>query len=97
MSRLQVGGLALVIGFEESDRNLGKVVQCFEYLGKVVFDDDSVWYDCWAVTGENLVDADMRESKFLYTRAKFLLPIGDNKTQEKMMKENESKNTEENV
>lgn len=45
MSRLQVGGFALVIN-STSGLNLGKVVELINHYNVVEFDDGSVWENC---------------------------------------------------
>ena len=89
MSRLQAGGLSLVIGYETSTRNIYKTVICEQYLGIVEFDDGSKWEDCWMVSGENLVDSAYCSIDFCYTRAAFLMPINENKTRDELAKEKE--------
>lgn len=87
MSRLQVGGLALIVGYETSTRNLYKTVRLEEYLGFVKFDDDSTWDDCWIISGDGLVASYFTATEALYTRAKWLKPLGDKQTQDELSKE----------
>lgn len=77
MSRLQKGGLALIIGCSISTRNLGKVVTLDRYIGEATFNDGDKWNDCWVVSGDDLLDADMNIQKRLYSKASWLMPLGD--------------------
>lgn len=91
MSRLQVGGLALVIN-STSGLNLGKVVELMSHYNIVEFDDGSVWENCWVVTGDDIVGADGLPKPYVYSKAEWLMPLGDKKTQDELVKEKELKN-----
>lgn len=78
-SRLQVGGLALVVGHSTITRNLGKVVRLERYIGEATFNNGDKWNDCWAVTGDDLLDADLNIKRMLYSKASWLMPLGDEK------------------
>lgn len=80
MSRLQVGGLALVIDSKHKD-NIGRVVKLVSFLGK----RESPWdmgcsYDYWETK------YDHRKGTF-NTPSHLLLPLGDKQTQDQFKKE----------
>ena len=79
MSRLQVGGLALVIG---SVTNCGKVVQLKRYIGDFKGRDN-----CWHVTGDNLLDIGFNRVGQAAVPESWLLPLGDKQTQDQFKKE----------
>lgn len=84
MSRLQVGGLALVIDAQNRD-NVGKIVRLIEYYGCYAWLDDG-----WFVEisdGKNIFD-EFRKDGVL--SAKNLMPLGDDYTQELLKKESVS-------
>ena len=84
MSRLQVGGLALVIGFDYEDDFLGKIVTLKEYrgfglygspVGMILSSDDWIVFDgC---------------SDDVCISSKNLMPLGDKQTQNELAKEKE--------
>ncbi|MEG1856409.1 MAG: hypothetical protein RR231_13030 [Acinetobacter sp.] len=92
-SRLQVGGLALVVNskFEE---NIGKVVRLVEYLDSRKSPFDNETRDYWRVEhsepaiGRNVFGF---ESKSLFTNIppQNLMPLGDQQTQDELRKEQE--------
>ena len=91
MSRLQVGGLALVIN-STSGLNLGKVVELIVHYNVVGFDDGSVWKNCWVVTGDDILGTDGLPKPYVYFKAEWLMPLGDKKTQDEFVKEKELEN-----
>lgn len=86
-NRLQVGCLALVIGFDYEDDFLGKVVVLKEYrtagaynsANGIVFSSDD-----WIVSDGCSDD--------VCISAKYLMPLGDKQTQDELAKEREIEN-----
>ena len=87
MSRLQVGGLALIIGFTKCDRNLGKTVRLDEYKGELKFDTGEVVSDLWQVSGADLIWAGGSKQDYCYVQSKNLMPLGDKQAQDELSKE----------
>ena len=87
MNRLQVGGLALIVGFTLCDRNLGKTVKLDAYKGELHFDDGSTVEDIWQVSGDDLIWADGRPQDYCFVQSKYLIPLGDKQTQDQFKKE----------
>lgn len=87
MSRLQVSGLALIVGFVRCDRNLGKTVRLLSYEGTLYFDDNTYVSDLWKVTADDLIWKDGRPQDFCYVQSLHLQPIGDKQTQDELQKE----------
>ena len=84
MSRLQVGGLALVIGFDYKDDFLGKVVTLKEYRGFGFYGSPNgmvLSSDDWIVSDGCGGD--------VCISAKNLMPLGDKQTQDELAKEKE--------
>lgn len=90
MSRLQVGGLALIINDAEIE-NIGKTVKLIAYRGSDIRGRFSmaIIHECWEVncadglyipTGELV-----RQNCF--TSSKNLMPLGDKQTQDELAKE----------
>lgn len=90
MSRLQVGGLALIVGHTICDRNLGKTVKLDAYKGYLNFDDGSTIDDLWQVSSDDLVWKNGEKQDYCFVQSKNLLPLGDKKTQDEL--KNEVKN-----
>ena len=82
MSRLQVGGFALVIN-ATLDKLIGKVVQITSHDGPSVSPHDGNTYDYW---GTKMHDCE----KIYYNAAKNLMPLGDKQTQDEFKKELDS-------
>ena len=85
MSRLQVGGLALVIKGTTSDVNVGKTVQLLGYHG-----DELEYKDLWKTTTGDLVFSTPNKKSplgFALIPADRLLPLGDKQTQDQFKKE----------
>lgn len=91
MSRLQVGGLALIVGFDNSPHNLGVAVELVEFMPFAYFDDGEVKTNAWAVRSKYLVGRDgfTPYHEMIY-RQEHLQPLGDKQTQDELMKEKES-------
>ena len=92
MSRLQVGGLALIINDTELE-NIGKVVRLVAFQGNKMRGkfSMSIVYDGWNVSCENglmFPDGILRNSIGLIS-SKNLMPLGDKQAQDEIMKEKE--------
>ena len=90
MSRLQVGGLALIIGSEKLDHNIGKIVNLVEHHECVEFDDGDKWFDCWIINDSDLLDMDGNPIDWLVSKSIWLIPLDDNKTKDDFKKELET-------
>lgn len=86
MSRLQVGGLALVLDHKEK-RNIGKVVKLISFIGKFRTHTYGFADDYWEIEREDWVIFRMGNTGRLCHRAKYLLPLGDKQTQDEFKKE----------
>jgi hypothetical protein len=82
MNNLQVGQLALVVGFDTTPHNVGKIVSLVEHRNHVRFDDGEVWFDIWIVEGDDLVTLDGIPANQLIARARFLKPLDDKQKQD---------------
>lgn len=85
MSRLQVGGLALIIKGANSDRNVGKVVELTSYLGDHKSITDA-WF-CYCEDGFFMDDGSVENEGAIESHR--LIPIGDKQTQDQFIKEQE--------
>lgn len=81
MSRLQVGGLALVINADNKN-NIGKVVSLIGYVGCYAWIDDG-----WEVGIENGINILGERTSRGVLSAKNLMPLGDKQTQDELSKE----------
>lgn len=90
MSRLQVGGLALIINDTELE-NVGKTVKLIQYRGESVrgMFSMSIINDCWEVyCDDGLMFPDGSIHKMNgFTSARNLMPLGDQQTQDEFRKE----------
>lgn len=86
MSRLQVGGLALVIN-AENESNIGKVVSLIGYVGCYAWLDDG-----WEVAIDNGINVLGERVGRGVLSAKNLMPLGDKQTQDELAKEKENEN-----
>lgn len=87
MSRLQVGGLALVVGFDHEDDFLGKVVRLEEYRPSGIYGCPSgvvLSIDDWIVSDDS--------GEVVCISSKHLVPLGDKQTQDELAKEKEIEN-----
>lgn len=81
MSRLQVGGLALII--KGNELNIGKTVELTKFLGEFkglsnawfVFCEDGLMVENYGFISEGAIESDR------------LLPLGDKQTQDELAKE----------
>lgn len=85
-NRLQVGGLALVVGFTTYDQNVGKIVRLIEFSSNQLFDDGQI-LDVWKCVGEDLTWPDGMPLDYGYFEPKNLMPLGDKQTQDELAKE----------
>lgn len=92
MSRLQVGGLALIVGYEYNTMNLGKVVRLHKHVGAIhgmspygVSSTDNAWL----VYSDDLVDFNGKKIRKILVESKHLMPLGDKQTQDELAKEKE--------
>ena len=86
MSRLQVGGLALIIHSQHIE-NIGRVVKLDFYQGCVPNDEHS---DYWRVLAKELTVISHGitfESDYSFHPAKYLIPLGDKQTQDQFKKD----------
>ena len=88
-SRLQVGGLALLINSIRIPANIGQTVRLCQYLGTQEFTDGTVLDNVWVIESDDLVDLIGNKSPYLYCESKNLMPLGDQKTQDELRKEQE--------
>ena len=86
MSRLLVGGLALVVGMTQNPNNIGKTVRLIEYFENQMFDDGSV-FNVWKCVGSDLTWPDGMPLDYGYFEPKNLMPLGDKQTQDEFKKE----------
>lgn len=88
MSRLKVGGLALVIKGATSDKNVGKVVELTSYLGdhKSIAD---AWF-CYCEDGFLMDDNSVKNEGAV--EAHRLIHLGDKKTQDELLRESKLEN-----
>ena len=91
MSRLQVGGLALIVGYDNSPHNLGITVELIEFVPVAYFDDGEIKTNSWAVYSEDLVGRDgVTPCHDMIYRQEHLQPLGDKQTQDELAKELEN-------
>lgn len=96
MSRLQVGGLALVIG-SKYEENVGRVVRLIEYRGLLKSPFDGKEYDYWKVKydspvlGKNRLGLELN-GEIIHTASKNLMPLGDKQTQDELLRESKLDN-----
>ena len=81
MSRLQVGGLALIINAENKN-NIGRVVSLIRYVGCCAWIDDG-----WEVGIDNGINILGERTSRGVLSAKNLMPLGDKQTQDELRKE----------
>ena len=84
-SRLQVGGLALIIKGATSDKNVGKVVELTSYLGDHKSITDA-WF-CYCEDGFLMDDDSVKNEGAVESHR--LIPMGDQQTQDELRKEQE--------
>lgn len=88
MKRLQVGGLALIIGYDNSPHNLGVTVELIEFMPVVYFEDGEIKTNAWTVYSKDLLGRDgAKPCHEMVYRQEHLQPIGDDYTQEILKKE----------
>ncbi len=87
MSRLQVGGLALIIKGRIDDRNVGKAVKLIEFVENYCGIGPA-----WQVMCEDGLDMNGYIAKYAFTERHRLIPLGDKQTQDELAKEKEIEN-----
>jgi len=93
MSRLQVGGLALIVGYDYSPHNLGVVVELLEFMPVAYFSDGEIKTNCWKVAGDDLIFRDgVTKADWMVYRQEHLQPLGDKQTQDEIAKEKDLEN-----
>lgn len=85
MSRLQVGGLALVLN-SQFNENIGKVVKLVRHAGILESEMYGV-VDFWVVNGE--LKGTVLDNADGVVPTKYLMPLGDKQTQDELAKEKE--------
>ncbi len=93
MSRLQVGGLALIIKARVNDSNVGKVVELRKYYPSIItVQGDSLIdaWDCYCESG--LIDMSGKVRDVACFESHRLIPLGDKQTQDELAKEKELEN-----
>ena len=85
MSRLQVGGLALVLN-SQFPENIGKVVKLVRHAGILESEMYGV-VDFWVVNGE--LKGTVSDNADGVVPTKYLMPLGDKQTQDELAKEKE--------
>lgn len=95
MSRLQVGGLAMIISDVVCPENAGKVVKIIAYHDVAECIDENgihLAYGLWEVSCESGIVGKNGEIRFnggVGYEGKYLLPLGDKQTQDELAKERE--------
>lgn len=90
MSRLQVGGLALIIKPVSTDANVGKVVELRKHYNSTnTIQGDHLIdaWDCYCESG--LLDTSGKIRDVACFESHRLIPLGDKQTQDKLAKEKE--------
>ena len=88
MSRLQAGGLALIVHSSHIE-NVGRVVKLDFHQGNLPDGDNG---DYWRVSAKGLTVTQhgaIFKSDYSYHHSKYLMPLGDKQTQDELMKEKE--------
>ena len=85
MSRLQAGGLALIIHSRFTE-NIGRVVKLVKNMG--VHDVGYGELDCWCIECEKITTGLGKRNNSLHP-SKYLMPLGDKQTQDELAKEKE--------
>ena len=85
MSRLQVGGLALVV----DGMNCGKIVELVKHYPVINFDDGDTWENAWLIKSRELINVYFLSQPEVIIKANGLKPIGDKETQDELASEKE--------
>ena len=86
MSRLQVGGLALII-HANLHENIGKTVKLVSFVGRYRSKSFGERDDFWQIEGDNIVSFIKGNTGRIYHPAQYLMPLGDKQTQDELSKE----------
>ena len=87
MNRLQVGSLALIVGYDNSPHNLGVTVELIEFMPVAYFDDGEIKTNAWAVYSKDLVGRDgVTECHEMIYRQEHLQPLDDKHTRDELVK-----------
>ena len=90
MSRLQVGGLALIIKGINTHENVGKVVELRKHYPSTITMQGNSLIDAWDCYCESgLVDVSGRVRDVACFESHRLIPLGDKQGQDEIMKEKE--------
>jgi hypothetical protein len=77
-NRLQVGGSALIVGYDNSPHNLGVTVKLIDFMPYAMFDDGEVKTNAWVVFSKELIGRDgVTECHEMIYRQEHLQPLGD--------------------
>lgn len=85
-SRLQVGGLALII-HSQFEENIGKVVKLIRHHGVIESNYGDI--DHWILDSHGLKTNNTNSSGKCFHPTKYLMPLGDQQTQDELRKEQE--------
>lgn len=88
MSRLQVGGLALIIN-DNVHENIGKTVTLDAYAESQMNDKHELFFDTWDVScSDGILFSDGSiEHSGVFCNSRDLMPLGDKQTQQEFRKE----------
>lgn len=90
MSRLQVGGLALIIKGATTQMNVGKVVELRKHYPSTITVQGNSLIDAWDCYCESgLVDTSGKVRDVACFESHRLIPLGDKQTQDELAKEKE--------
>lgn len=93
MGRLQVSGLAVIVGYDNSPHNLGVVVELVKFMPVAYFEDGEIKTNAWEVYSEDLIGRDgVTPCHNMIYRQEHLQPLGDKQTQDELAKEKEFEN-----
>lgn len=90
-NRLQVGGLALIVGCSEIPIHVGRVVTLDRLIEDAKFTDGSI-LTVWQVSADDLVDRVGNKTDYIYVEPHHLMPLGDKQTQDELAEEREVEN-----
>ena len=86
MSRLQVGGLALII-HANLHENIGKTVKLISFVGCHRSQGFGERDDFWQIEGDDIVLFSKGNVGIICHPEQFLMPLGDKQTQDEFKKE----------
>lgn len=91
MSRLQVGGLALII-HANLHENIGKSVRLISFVGQYRSKGFGERDDFWQIESDDIVLFSKGNTGIVCHPAQYLMPLGDKQTQDELAKEKEIEN-----